>query len=184
MSVFEQEKSVSKAGSATPLPVGLQPSSGSSNFYAREDHKHILSTEDVEWTPVFSSASNPQPVMTNATRNGNYSIIGKKLFFEFYFSLGAATTMGTSTFYMSPPISATLLNTTVLTRVATYTLVGHHMTYDGATPRVRVGSMLYDTSLDLIIFYTHDQANPFSPTAPHTWISGDTLRGNGWLPLL
>lgn len=122
--------------------------------------REYLSPKRTSSTPVWT-ASTTNPVIGDGSISGRFSRAGALITFSFNIIMGASTTYGGGTWFLSLPVTAV------------YAGAGALWMYDsGSAPHAGVCRLYSTTTIELV-----GSAGVVTPTYPFTWASGDALRG-------
>jgi hypothetical protein len=126
----------------------------------------VIRPQDGEWhyyTPIWSSASNPQPSLGNGTLTGLFSRVGRVVHFKIQFSAGNNTTFGTGVWSFQLPFRGPFQ----------FRAMGSALAFDSGT-NFRVG-MTYLTAAQTCSVVFDSDTNVVQATQPFTWANGDAL---------
>lgn len=119
-----------------------------------------------DWTPVWTSASNPQPSKGNGTLVGRYAINGQVVVAVLNLTAGSSTSFGTGNWTFSLP-----------TEIApAFFYLGSGRAFDNdVAGRYAVSATVDATSLIASFDATAGPGSRLAPTVPFTWAQNDNL---------
>jgi len=121
-----------------------------------------------EYVPVWTSQTNPQPVVGNGAIGGQYTRIGDLVVANVQLVMGSTTTYGTNSYYFTLPVEATGIVRSLGGAV-----------YDDTSATQFFGGMaasFAQANITQFVGWTSIQpVQAISPTIPFTWATADVM---------
>ena len=157
------------AGTLSTLPVGHAPTAGELAAY----HDALAAISDT-WNDYSGSlswtAAVTNPVLNNGTIVAKYIQVGKFVLYTGSITMGSTTTFGSSTWFVSLPV------TPIASGTGNTTYPGAALLYDSSATAGRISgtpSIFTTTQVDFYI----GSGGVVNNVTPFTWATGDIL---GW----